>query len=164
MKQYVVFTVHRMTDQLKRIFRHCQKQSQNTSIYKTNFDEVKCRLSAINWPYILSSEGNIDHQVEMFYTVKNNIISKTVPTRRRKRTHHSKLPVWFNPNLKNLRNRKQKAHKIYKKEDSPNNLENYLTICNELNRAIATAHEEYNRKVGAEVKSCPKRFFNYAKT
>ena len=131
--------------------------------YKTNFDEAKRRLRTINWQNILSNKGNVDTQAELFYSVINNIISETVPMKKRRRTHHSKLPVWFNPQLKYLRNRKQKAHKFYKKENSINNLRNYLTICGELHTAIKSAQEEYNSKIESEVKSSPKNFFNYVK-
>ena len=60
------------------------------------------------WQDISGSEENVAHQVEMFYSVINNIILETVPVKRGRRTHHSKLPVLFNPHLRKKRNRKQK--------------------------------------------------------
>ena len=130
----------------------------------TNFDEAKRRLRTINWQSVINNEGNNDQQVKTFYSVINTLVSETVPTRRRRRTHNSKQPVWFNAHLKNLKNKKQKAHKIYKKENNNTNLQNYLHICQELNTAINAAHEEYNHKIENEIKSFPRNFFNYAKT
>ena len=62
-----------------------------------------------------------------------------------------------------LLNRKQKAHKIYKKDNNSENLQNYQEICRQLDAANKIAHEEHNRKVEHQIKSCPKNFFNYVK-
>ncbi|VDO10445.1 unnamed protein product, partial [Brugia timori] len=132
--------------------------------HKTNFELAKRRLSTINWQTIISIEGNVDSEADKFHSIIQDLISESVPMKRRRRTKNSKLPVWFTPQLKHLKNKKQKAHKLYKKENSNTNLQNYQAICNQLNTAITFAHEEYNRKVENEVKSCPKNFFNYVKT
>jgi hypothetical protein len=132
--------------------------------HKTNFTEAKHRLLTINWQNVISMEGNVDTEERKIYSHIQNIITETVPLKRRRRTQHSKLPVWFNTQLKNLKNKKQKAHKLYKKENSIINLQNYQNICDQLNIAINAAHEEYNRKVENEIKSCPTNFFNYAKS
>ena len=130
----------------------------------TDYAQVKRRLCTINWHSVINKEGNVNEQADKFYAIINQTISENVPVKRRRRNQHSKHPVWFNAQLKNLKNRKQKAHKTYKKENSEINLQNYLDISNQLNTAIKNTHEEYNRKVENEVKSCPKSFFNYVKT
>lgn len=131
---------------------------------KANYKEAKRRLCTINWQHIISIDGNVDTEVDKFHSIIQQIINETVPTRRKRRIQNNKLSVWFSPHLKNLKNKKQKAHKLYKKENTATNLQNYHDICNQLNSAINSAHEEYNRKAESEVKSCPKNFFNYVNT
>ena len=131
---------------------------------KTDFDEVKRRLCTIEWQNVFSTEGNVDYEAEKFHFFLKNLVQETVPVRKKRRSNNSKWPVWFTPQLRNLKNKKQKAHKIYKKESNSINLQKYLAICEELNTAIKNAHEEYNRKVEHEIKSCPKNFFSYVRT
>lgn len=92
------------------------------------------------------------------------IIREEVPITRIRRNFASKNPTWFNKQIINLRNRKQKAHKVYRKHKSQEHLDDYLSICDQLNLAISVALTNYNIKTEAEIKSCPRNFFNYVKT
>uniref|UniRef100_A0A0R3Q9H7 Reverse transcriptase domain-containing protein n=1 Tax=Brugia timori TaxID=42155 RepID=A0A0R3Q9H7_9BILA len=132
--------------------------------HKANYENIKRRLCSVDWQTILRNEGNVEIAVDCFYNILYQIIHVEVPRKKKRRHGNSKYPVWYNRQIKNLKNRKQKAHKIYKKSNNNENLQKYLDICNELNFAIDTAFEEYNTKTENEIKSCPKNFFNYVKT
>lgn len=131
---------------------------------KANYVNIKRRLDNINWQSTLRNEGNVENAVNLFYNIIFKIIHDEVPKKKKRRNVNFKYPVWYNKQIKNLKNRKQKAHKIYKKNNCDENLEKYLDIANQLNFAIDTAFEEYNAKTENEIKSCPKNFFNYVKT
>lgn len=129
-----------------------------------NYSHIRNKLSIIDWQTILTNEGNVERATEVFYNKLFKIIKEEVPIKKRRRQVHSKDPIWFNRQIKSLKNRKQKAHKIYKKHNSPDNLENYLNICDQLNLAINTAFQEYNLKTEHEIKTCPKKFFEYVRS
>ena len=131
---------------------------------KTNYDQVKCRLNEVNWRQVFNNEGDVDYAVQQFYEIINDIIIDCVPFKKRRRNQSSKHPVWYNQNLKHLKNKKQKCHKNYKKENSALNLKKYQDSCNELNLAQKSAFEEDNFKTESEIKSNLKKFFNYVKS
>lgn len=128
-----------------------------------DYDNIRIKLNNTNWQSALK-HCEVDCAVEVFYNILMEIIHSEVPLIRKRRNNSSKNPVWFNKQIINLKNRKQKFHKAYRQNKNQENLEKYLSACDHLNLAVSAALEEYNRKTENEVKSCPKRFFNYAKT
>ena len=80
--------------------------------HKANYDNIKHKLNVVDWQSILKSEDNIENAVGTFYKILYEIIDKEVPTKMKRRHGNFKHPVWFNKNIINLRNRKQKAHKM----------------------------------------------------
>jgi hypothetical protein len=129
-----------------------------------NYANIRSKLNNVNWQEIFKNEGNVETAVAVFYKILSEIISQEIPLKKKRRNRNTNHPVWYNRQIKHLKNRKQKAHKIYKKCNSSENLANYLDICDQLNLAISYALEEYNTKTELEIKSCPKNFFNYVKT
>lgn len=134
---------------------------------KANLPEIKRRLNFINWQTLLGSISVMDQAVDQFYCLVHDILDDCVPKKRRRR-HHTNDPPWFTGELRNLRNRKQKAHKRYKNsvgtENEPTFWQNYLEIHDMLNSKITTAQEEYHRKIESEIKSNPKSFYKYVKS
>lgn len=129
-----------------------------------NYENIKNRINLIDWQSLIREENNVEKAVDIFYSLLMEIIREEVPLKRKKLFGNSKNPIWFNRNIRNLKNRKQKAHKIYKKHGSDDNMQKYLDLCEQLNIAINSALEEYNRKIESDIKSCPRSFFNYTKT
>ena len=124
---------------------------------KGNYDNIKYKLTRAKWQQVLSNQENVDGAVEIFYKMLLEIIQQEVPLMRRRRNYASKNPVWFNKQITNLKNRKQKAHKIYRNYNNQANLEKYLNICDQLNSAISCALSEYIIKTENEIKSCPEK-------
>lgn len=61
---------------------------------KTNFEEAKRKLLAIEWQNLFNNEGNVNQLVGIFYTELKKVTSETVPTKRRRRnTTGNKYPV-----------------------------------------------------------------------
>lgn len=152
------------------LFMHSQQRPNDYEYeevfdYKlANYDNLKNKLNCINWQQILRNVGNVESAVDIFYELLSIIISEEVPLKKKRRYGNTKYPIWFNGQIKHLKNRKQKAHKIYKKHNSSENLASYLEICDQLNSEINSAFEEYNFRTELEIKSCPKNFFSYVKT
>lgn len=131
---------------------------------RANYTNIRLKLDNANWQSVLRNQNNIECAIEIFYNLLWETIREEVPVKKRRRNHNSKNPIWFNKQIINLKNRKQKAHKVYRRYKKPDDLEKYLVICDQLNLAISTALTEYNIKTENEIKSCPKNFFNYVKT
>ena len=97
--------------------------------HKGNYDNIRRKLSCINWQTLLKNEGNVATSVDIFYKILFKIIHDEVPLIRKRRFGNSKYPIWYNRDLKNLKNRKQKAHKIFKNQNCHENLVKYLEAC-----------------------------------
>ena len=110
--------------------------------HSANYNTIKHRINAIDWQSILKNEENVENSMDV-YKLLFRIVSDEVPLKKIRRFDNTKTPVWFNS--QNLKIRKQKAHKKYRKNSNNENLTNYLQICDELNLAINFAFEEYNR-------------------
>ena len=130
---------------------------------KADYLLMKRRLLENDWSALLEGETNIDQAVNIFYGIIYDIFDECIPTRKRRRTN-SKDPPWFTKEVKNLKNRKQKAHKIYKSCGTSHKLAEYLEICHQLDLSIQDEFEKYHRKVESEIKSDSKQFFNFVKT
>ena len=134
---------------------------------KANLPEIKRRLNSINWQTLLGNEKIIDKAVDQFYVAFKRILDDCIP-RKKIRRRNDKDPPWFDKDLKNLRNRKQKLHKLYNMskgtDNEQNYWQNYLDSCEQLNSKITTSLETYNNKIESNIKSDPKSFFNYVKS
>ena len=109
---------------------------------QANYELIKSKLNCIDWQTKIYNL-NIEQAVDKFYEIIYDTLEKTVPKRKRKHTSTSKNPVWFNRKIINLKNRKQKAHKVYKRDKSDINLSFYLSVCDELNMEIKSAYDGY---------------------
>lgn len=126
-----------------------------------NFELIKRKLNCIDWQTLIR-DSNIDQGVDIFYRTIFDIIEQTVPKKRKKVNIH-RVPVWYNHDIVNLKNRKQKAHKAYKRNRNDSNLAFYLSICDQLNLEIKRAHESHINKIESNIKSDPKSFYEYVK-
>ena len=128
-----------------------------------NYLNFHNRLNGINWQNLLNQERDINKAVDIFFDIVNDIIDELVPKRKRKIMAVFKNPIWYTQKIKNLKNRKQKAHKNVKSSKTEHNLEKYIEICRALDAEISSAYESYNLRVENNIKSDPKVFFNFAK-
>lgn len=154
-------------------FIHKQQKSKDweyeiiSEYDKADFSEIKRRLSIVNWQTLLGNEVIVDRAVDKFYSVLHDIIDVCIPKRRRRR-RNKRDPPWFTRELINLRNRKQKAHKLLKMNvgtvDEEECLLKYLEVCDLFNTSISFTQEEYHRKVERDIKSNSKQFFAYVKS
>lgn len=126
-----------------------------------NFELIKRKLNCIDWQTLIR-DSNIDQGVDIFYRTIFDIIEQTIPKKRKKVNIH-RVPVWYNHDIVNLKNRKQKAHKAYKRNRNDSNLAFYLSICDQLNLEIKRAHESHINKIESNIKSDPKSFYEYVK-
>lgn len=129
---------------------------------QANYIIIKNKLSSIDWQTLIRNL-NLEQAVDTFYQIMYDILETSVPKKKRKKSHKSKSPPWYNRIIINLKNRKQKAHKAYKRDINNTNLTIYLAICDQLNLEIKNAYEEYNIRVENNIKSDPKSFFSFVK-
>jgi len=73
---------------------------------RVNFDFLCESLDIINWDQVLDTT-DLDLMVERFYGIVGQIISDNVPTRRSRCYSH---PPWYDRNLRNLKNKCNKAY------------------------------------------------------
>ena len=78
---------------------------------KANYGEIRNALSGVNWQSVLNHHLNIECAVKAFYKILMKIIHENVPLTKKRRNYNTKNPVWFNRQITNLKNQKQKAQK-----------------------------------------------------
>ena len=108
----------RCDDHHKSAFFAADVEIENCNTYdetfynfkRANFNGLNDSLSEIEWQYILG-DTEIQPNVEKFYNVIEEAISKNVPKIRLKSDYY---PCWYNSELKQLVGKKKEAHKVYK--------------------------------------------------
>lgn len=80
---------------------------------KADYGAIKNKLNSIDWQLVIRSHDT-EHAVDVFYQIIYSILEQTVPMKQKKKAN-AKTPIWYNRQIINLRNRKQKAHKAYKR-------------------------------------------------
>ena len=93
------------------------KQETRYDFSRANIPAIRAALSPVDWPTEFRS-GDVDENVERFYVIVNRLIQQFVP-RKSARTNY-RCP-WMNRNLASCRNRRNRAHKTYKRNPTNEN-------------------------------------------
>ena len=91
----------------------------------TDFRKLCQYLSSVDWS-CLNASTNCTDAVSMFYNILNNLFDVCVPMKKRYHNHQS--PIWFDKDLKILRNKKDRAFKLYKKTGNNSDYSEYCAL------------------------------------
>lgn len=113
-------------------------------------------LALTNWCNVLG-DVDIDSMANGFNEYLNSLFHQFVPLRAFK---SNKCP-WFNSDLANLRNRRNKSHKIYVRHPSESNWRAFISLREEFSSLNDYLYDLYVQKYSERFKSHPKSFWRF---
>lgn len=125
---------------------------------RANYDSICDELQLIDWEFIKTMP--INSAVDLFYGKLNEIIKKYTPLVRTNR----KFPHWFNAELKNALQKKERAHKKYKRSNLLEDYRIFSSLRSECKLLIDKCHEEYIAHIRRNLKTNVKFFWAYSKS
>ncbi|XP_058828357.1 uncharacterized protein LOC131688202 [Topomyia yanbarensis] len=124
-----------------------------------DYDELNARISNINWIEILSL-GTLDEAVDRFYRELDLIFQQHVPLRRRKRSCTNKR-LWWNDEMRNLRNRLRKARKRFFRKRGKDDKSFVRDLERQFQSLNASCFRSYVLRLESNMKDEPKQFWAY---
>lgn len=125
-----------------------------------NIDGLNDYLSNFKWDLFLRSSIKIEDQLNTFYNIMFDAFELFIPKFRVK-SKSMNTPPWFNDSLSSLRNRKNRASRVYKKFPSVENHQKFQYLYSEFNDLLKTAHSNYIKKIENQLTVNPKYFWSY---
>lgn len=128
---------------------------------KADIPALNMYFDKIDWLNSINLDNSdINITVDMFYSILSNAFENHVPKTYKQGNNH---PPWFNKNLINLRNKKNKIHKRMK--CAQNNLTllfQFKCLRSEFDAQQRTAYRNYISQLEMNLVSDPKKFWAYA--
>ena len=132
-------------------------KSFNFNFRKANFELLDRLLSELNFPTILSS-NNINQNVSSFYSALFDCIALTVPFTVR---NNPSGPIWFNQELRSLRNAKNKAWTTFLHSDASSDYAEFVALYDEFHALSSLQYESYLSSTQSEIFADPRMFWNF---
>lgn len=133
--------------------------SFNFNFTKTNFNELNNYFSSFSCMNTssISNSDDLDAALDEFYEIVWEGFRLFVPLVRDRR---ASVP-WMLPDLKKLKNKKNKAWNRYLSNGSAENYNVFISLYSEYKTKILYSYENYIYKVAYECKSNPKKFWKF---
>ena len=128
---------------------------------KANYRQMENELDNIDWNSEITD--NIHNGWKLFKDSIHKVIDRHVPKTLCK--GDSKKPIWMNPYISRLRNRKCRLYKKMKLNNSELNITNYKEVAKELKNAIRRAKRKVEVKISRQSGNAGrKKFSSYVKS
>ena len=124
-----------------------------------DFDKFRILLDAINWEYLFE-DRNCYEMWDIFKNTLGNLQSMCFKSKKLRQA--APKPLWFNREVRQMRNEKVKAYKRFKESENAIDLGNYRIVRNELKRLIRESKRLAEINLARNSKDL-KKFFGYYK-
>lgn len=108
--------------------------------------------------YALFLNLDVNQSTDDFYVKVNETFDKCVPVKVRGAHNH---PKYFNEQLINLKNRTNKASKVYRDSRSDIDYKKFSDLRKQFKSLSSLVCKNYVDRIGSELKENPKRFYEY---
>lgn len=131
---------------------------------KANYDTLNILLNDTNWSSLLSTSNSfnesaaIDHVIERFYDRVYWIMNQCIP---KQNVSKPTGPPWNSNRLSNIKNKKNKYYKMFKKSGLSLDYAKYSTARAEYNKVNQICYNCYLFKMKNKFKTEPKSFYNF---
>lgn len=129
---------------------------------KTNYIKLKQKLSSIDWSVIYHPQptnNDIDAAVSYFNNTLCSLFDDTVP--KKSKQDDCSGPVWSTPQLKHLKNSKDRAFKKYKKFNNALHYTKYAVLRYDYQKLNSQCYTNYLIKVKSNLKYNSKAFYDF---
>lgn len=135
-------------------------KSVKYNFLKANYESINSKLNAIKWHDELNYE-DIDHSIDKFYKILNDIIDKDVPKICPK---NDQFPKWYSKELINIMETKEHYRKLYKKTGNVIFNSLFITKRREFKHEKKKCYYNYVNNIESLVYNNLKSFFAYTKS
>lgn len=136
------------------------KSKQQHSRYnwaKADLNLLSDELLKCPWG-VLYSTVDVNKKCDIFYSYLDKAFDATVPT---KKVNASKYPAWFNREVINSLNNKNRAHKLWKRTRLECHMVEFCVKRSEFKNLVRAAHKQYLRKINHYIGREPKLLWGY---
>ncbi|XP_050515099.1 uncharacterized protein LOC126890284 [Diabrotica virgifera virgifera] len=143
---------------IKKEFNEIKIDSkQNFNFKRANFIELYNELYLSDWSF-LSTDLDINSNLNAFYQYIHSIFSKHIPL---KKKQTKRYPFWFNGDLINLLNTKNRAWNAYKKSRNIQNYTEFKRIRSEFKYFNQIIYKRYVSQLELNLKQDPRSFWSF---
>jgi hypothetical protein len=114
------------------------KPAAITNWRKGNYGEIRRKLGQVDWERILDGT-DLKEAWTKFKNIVGNLVAEHVPE---KIVKGAGQPRWLTREIKNLLNRKKKAWKIFRRENSIESREEYMLAAKQVKKALIRAKKK----------------------
>lgn len=118
---------------------------------RANYEAINISLNAVDWDILKLND--LDNAVDILHDVLNQVCNHFIPLKKLNTGDHK---PWLDQELRNLRNRRDRA----KKKGSAD----YIHLAESFNKQEMVAFTQYKMKIGEEIISDPRKFFDYIRS
>ncbi|HBK82685.1 MAG TPA: hypothetical protein DDZ41_03675, partial [Flavobacterium sp.] len=143
----------------------CKFSNKNKSLWNYNYKKADVSnltnfLDSTDWNNVLGPEScDVNESVDKFYSIMFNAFDKFIPKYLKKETNR---PPWFNKTLSNLRNRKNRAHRLMKIFQNDTNLKHdFRKLRKEFDKLNRIAYNKYICSVENNLINDPQNFWKF---
>lgn len=136
--------------------RSCNTRQMRRYKY-TDFVRLRSMLTAVNWMDLFLYK-NVEEAVTLFYEIFWSFLNLCVPVSTVKSTP---LHPWYTPQLRFWKNRKNRLYKKYKRTGVLLHYAQYIEARHRYIECNRNCYFNYLNKTKAEIRSTPKRFFDF---
>lgn len=127
---------------------------------KTNFEKLKNLLNNTDFQNIFVCKHiQIDDAISQFYEKIFNCFQLSVPFVPQKSISSS--PPWYNKELRELRNKRNKSWRVYLNSRSDSDYHNYQTTFTNFSKLCESLYASYLNQMQSNLISDPKKFFQF---
>lgn len=121
-----------------------------------DFNAINAYISMIDWK-TLFHDLNVNDCVDSFYFQLYDAIARFVP---KKKKRLPKSRPWLSSELRHLRNVKNRAHHKFIDTQTEMDFMTFFSLSEEFNDMNQVAYKAYITRVGVDLKTNPKKFWN----
>lgn len=137
-----------------------QANSRIFCFRKANYDLINAKLNGIDWSSFIDT-SDINKAASFLYDTIHKTIEEFVP----KSTFRlSNKPAWFNKelcNLKNVRNREHRKLRLRRSKNAHADETPFVSAKDRFENAHKKAHDDFLREIAKAAKNDPKRFWKF---
>lgn len=128
------------------------------NFFKADYNALNIHISSIDWCHRLDQYKDCDDAVEAFNKEVRQAFMKFVP---KKKVVSSAHPAWYTPKLRNLKNKKNKAHSKFKLSKNLSDYVTYSAIRKDYISMQSTEYNEYLMRTQENLIHDPSKFWSY---
>lgn len=126
------------------------------NFFKADYFKINEKLSSIDWNSLFNN-ADLETCIKHFESIIINCLEKFVPKKIIKENNEP----WLNYHLKNLRNKRNRAYKLFIKHKDTRSKNTFESLSKNFDSESILAYNNYCKSIGESILYNPKKFFKF---